>query len=97
MLLAWVPIGIDMPVPISLPGRAPVAGLAPGGTPCWVTGTEVCANAGVASGPASMVPASRVKDSARERIGTSPSHTWAMRGLVCGQHAAIVAGALKTG
>ena len=38
MLLALLLIGIDMPVPISLPGRAPVAGLAPGGTPCGVTG-----------------------------------------------------------
>ena len=40
MLLACVPIGIDMPVPISLPGRAPVAGFAPGGTPWGVTGTR---------------------------------------------------------
>jgi hypothetical protein len=71
MLLACVPIGIDMPVPMSLPGRAPVAGLAPGGTPCGVTGTAVCASTGA---PARL--ASTVNDSARERIGISPVQMW---------------------
>src|SRR5581483_8061198 len=32
MLPDWSDVGSDMPVPISLPGRAPVVGLAPGGT-----------------------------------------------------------------
>src|SRR4051794_32275125 len=59
MLLARLPIGSDMPVPTSLPGRAPVAGFAPGGTPCGVTG---CARTGMAIRPANNV------DSARERM-----------------------------
>jgi hypothetical protein len=68
MLLARVPIGIDMPVPMSLPGRAPVAGSVPGGTPCGAIGADVWANAGVQARPARTV-----KDSARER----------MRALLC--------------
>ena len=54
MLLDLVPIGMDMPVPISLPGRAPVAGLAPGGTPCGVLGSRL-SDGGHRREPASTV------------------------------------------
>jgi hypothetical protein len=63
MLLARCPIGIDMPVPTSLPGRAPVSGFAPGGTPCAVI--VLCASTGVAARAASTAT-----DMVRERIGS---------------------------
>src|SRR5262249_3868699 len=85
MLLALLPIGNDIPVPISLPGRAPVDGLAPGGTPCGVTGVDGWANTGAAARPASTV-----REKVRERMGFSYLNHRAANGLSpC--HAAIVA------
>src|SRR4051812_30958354 len=64
MLLDLDPIGSDIPVPTSLPGRAPVSGFVPGGTPCGVIVPVVWASTGAPARPTSMVA-----DRARERIG----------------------------